>query len=309
MSDFVSTFWDYYVALLTLISVLACAVLLKVQSKHRVKRTGAESSKAPVPTTGHVWDGDIRELNQPMPRWWMWLFYLTIVFSLGYLVLYPGLGTVFKGTLAWTSEGEHARDVAQAAQRFGPLYDAYLAQDLVSVSRDARAMQMGERLFQNNCAACHGADGRGGLGFPNLTDEEWLYGSSAEAIELSISQGRAGMMPALGAAIGGDQGVSDMVQYVLSLSGRPHDASAAQRAQGLFAVCAGCHGMDGRGNAQIGAPDLTNAIWLYGGTPEAIAQTIAQGRQGVMPAHSHRLTPGQIHIVAAYVLSLGGASQ
>lgn len=308
MTDFASLFWDYYVAILTVVSVLGCAVLLKVQSTHRVQRAPGEPSQAQE-TTGHVWDGDIRELNQPMPRWWMWLFYLTIFFSLGYLVLYPGLGTVFKGTLAWTSEGEHQADVQKNAERFGPLYDRYLTMALPAVAQDARARQMGERLFQNNCAACHGVDARGTQGFPNLTDAEWLYGNAPEAITASITEGRAGVMPPMAAAVGDAQSVQDVAHYVLSLSGSPHEAARAARGAGKFAVCAGCHGTDAKGNPQLGAPDLTNRIWLYGGTEKAIVQTITQGRQGVMPAHKNILTPGEIHVVAAYVLSLGKAQQ
>ncbi len=308
MSDFATLFWDYYVAILTVISVIGCGVLLKMQSTHRVKRAPG-SEGAPAQTTGHVWDGDLRELNQPMPRWWMVLFYLTVLFSLGYLVLYPGLGSVFKGTLHWTSAGEHDSDVKAGAALYGPLYDAYLAKDLKEVARDARARQMGERLFQNNCAACHGVDARGTKGFPNLTDAEWLYGNTPEAIKASITEGRTGMMPPMAQAIGGGQNVTDVAHYVLSLSGVAHDAARAARGQGKFAVCAGCHGPEGKGNQAMGAPDLTNRIWLYGGTEKAIVETITTGRDGVMPAHKNILTPGEIHVVAAYVLSLGVAKQ
>lgn len=303
MTDFASLFWDYYIAILTLVSVLACAALLKMQSTHRVQRApGAETTS--VETTGHVWDGDIQELNQPMPRWWMWLFYLTVFFSLAYLVLYPGLGSVFKGTLAWSSDGEHQADVEKNAAVYGPLYDRYLAMDLAVVAQDLRARQMGERLFQNNCASCHGVDARGTKGFPNLTDAEWLYGNAPEVIKTSITEGRSGMMPPMAAALGDASSVQDVAHYVLSLSGSPHDSARAARGQPKFMVCAACHGMEGKGNQQLGAPDLSNRIWLYGGTEKTIVETITQGRQGMMPAHKNILTPGEIHVVAAYVLSL-----
>ncbi len=308
MSDFSTLFWDYYVAVLTVISVIGCGVLLKIQSTHRVKRV-AGSERSAAQSTGHVWDGDLRELNQPMPRWWMVLFYLTVWFSLGYLVLYPGLGSVFKGTLGWTSVGEHQSDVQAGAAIYGPLYDAYLAKDLKVVALDPRARQMGERLFQNNCAACHGVDARGAKGFPNLTDAEWLYGNTPELIKASIAEGRSGVMPPMEAAVGGMENVTDLAHYVLSLSGSAHDAARAARGQSKFVVCAACHGPEGKGNPMIGAPDLTNRIWLYGGTEKAIVQTIAHGRNGVMPAHQNILAPGQIHVVAAYVLSLSAPQQ
>jgi len=305
MSDFTSLFWDYYVAILTVVSILACAILLKMQSKHRVQVKDASELEKPS-TTGHVWDGDISEYNKPMPRWWVGLFYATIVFSLGYLVVYPGLGTVYQGTFKWTSEGEHDSDAQAAAAVYGPLYDAYLSQDLVTVAKDDRALQMGERLFQNNCATCHGVDAHGTRGFPNLVDSEWLYGGTPEAIKTSITEGRTGMMPPMVAAIGAGSNVTDVAHYVLSLSNSAHDSVRAARGRDHFAVCAACHGADGQGNQQLGAPDLTNRIWLYGGSVSAISEAIVEGRNGHMPAHKQLMTPGEIHVVAAYVWSLGG---
>lgn len=313
MSDFASLFWDYYIAILTVVSVLGCAVFLKLQSTHRVKMTDTPEGRKPE-TTGHVWDGDLTEYHHPMPRWWIVLFYLTIFFSVAYLVVYPGLGTAYKGWFGWSSSAEHNADVKAAAAIYGPLYDAYLAKDLKTVAADPRARQMGERLFQNNCASCHGVDARGARGFPNLADDDWLFGGTPEAIKTSITDGRNGVMPPMAAAVGGGENVTDVAHYVLSLSDSAHDAARAARGREKFAVCAACHGADGKGNQALGAPNLADRIWLYGGTVTAISETINKGRgsttgstgQSVMPAHKGILTAGEIHVLAAYVLSLGG---
>lgn len=301
MSDFYSGFWDYYVAIVTIVSIVACAVFLKAQSKRRVKVTPGQAPE----TTGHVWDGDLTENQNPLPRWWIILFYLTIVFSVVYLLLFPGLGTQFKGWLQWSSSGQHAAEVASAAKRYGPLYESFLKQDLAQVAADPRGRQMGERIFQNNCAQCHGVDARGSRGFPNLADAEWIYGSDPAAIKTSITEGRQGIMPPMAAAVGGAEGAVDVAHYVLSLSGAAHDSIRAARGKAAFAACAACHGADGRGNPQLGAPNIANRIWTYGGSADAIAETIQRGRTGVMPAHKGILTEAEIHLVAAYVLSLG----
>jgi cytochrome c oxidase cbb3-type subunit 3 len=308
MSDFATLFWDYYIAVLTVVSVVGCAVFLKLQSTYRVKMIDTPEGRRPD-TTGHVWDGDITEYHHPMPRWWIVLFYVTIIFSAAYLYFYPGLGTAYKGSLDWTSTNEHNADVKAAAAVYGPLYDAYLSKDLKAVAADTRARQMGERLFQNNCATCHGVDARGARGFPNLADAEWLHGNSPEAIKTSVTEGRSGLMPPMAEAIGGGENVTDVANYVLSLSDSAHDTVRAARGKEKFAVCAACHGADGKGNPQLGAPDLSNRIWLYGGTVASISETITRGRNGQMPAHKTLLTPGEIHVVAAYVLSLGGGGQ
>jgi cytochrome c oxidase cbb3-type subunit 3 len=304
MTDFASLFWDYFIGILTAVSVIGCAVFLKMQSKHRVKLV--QTPEGPKPETSHVWDGDLTEYHNPMPRWWIVLFYLTIFFSIVYLVLYPGMGTAYKGTFNWSSSGQVAADAKVAQATFGPIYDAFLAKDLPAVAADTRARQMGERLFQNNCATCHGVDARGARGFPNLTDGEWLYGNAPEAIKTSIAEGRAGVMPPMAEAVGGGENVVDVAHYVLSLSGSAHDSVRAARGREKFAVCAACHGADGKGNQQLGAPDLTNRIWMYGGTVTTITEGITRGRNGVMPAHKNLLTPGELHVVAAYVLSLAG---
>jgi len=293
MSDFASSFWDYYVGIITVVSIIACAVLLWSMSTRRVPG-GA--------TTGHTWDEDLGELNHPLPRWWIWLFYITIVFSLIYLVLYPGLGS-YAGSYQWTSTGQYEAEVKQANEQYGPLYEKYAAQDLKQVAADPKARAIGQRLFLNYCAQCHASDGGGSRGFPNLTDRDWLYGGEPESIKASILNGRNGIMPPLGSVLGEEQ-TKDAVHYVLSLSGRTSDPARAARGKGKFAVCAACHGADGKGNRQLGAPDLTDSIWLYGSSEATLIETIAKGRNNVMPAHKDFLGEAKVHLLAAYVYSL-----
>jgi cytochrome c oxidase cbb3-type subunit 3 len=297
MSDFTNPFWDYYIAVITIVSVVGCGVFLWSQSKRRVK-VGA----GPDPdTTGHVWDGDLQEFHNPLPRWWMWLFYITVVFSVVYLILYPGLGTKFGGVLNWTSSGQHQGEVKAAEARYGPLFASFLKMDLAAVAADERGRQMGARIFQNNCAQCHGSDGRGSRGFPNLTDSEWQWGGAPEAIVASIAEGRVAAMPPMAAAVGGPDDVADVANFVLSLSGSAHDSVRAARGKDKFAACAACHGPEAKGNPALGAPDLTNKTWLYGGTVATITETVTKGRGGVMPAWKGLLTEAEIHLVAAYV--------
>jgi cytochrome c oxidase cbb3-type subunit 3 len=305
MSDFTSVFWDYFVAVITAVSVIGCGVLLWSQSKRRVK-VGA----GPEPdTTGHVWDGDLQEFHNPLPRWWMWLFYITVVFSIVYLILYPGLGTQFKGLLNWTSSGQHETEVKAAETKYGPLFASYLKMDLAAVAADERGRQMGARIFQNNCAQCHGSDGRGARGFPNLTDNEWQWGGTPEALVTTITAGRTAAMPPMAAAVGGGENVTDVAHYVLSLSDSAHDSVRAARGKEKFAACAACHGPDAKGNPALGSVDLTNRIWLYGGTVAAISETITKGRGGVMPAWKGLLSEAEIHLVAAYVHALANPGQ
>jgi cytochrome c oxidase cbb3-type subunit 3 len=304
MTDFTSIFWDYYVAVITAVSVIGCGVFLWSQSERRVK-----VGSGPDPdTTGHVWDGDLQEFHNPLPRWWMWLFYLTVLFSIVYLVLFPGLGTQFKGVLQWSSVGQHANEVKAADAKFGPILAAYLQQPAEKVAADPRARQMGERIYLNNCAQCHGSDARGARGFPSLADNEWLWGGSPDAIKTTIVAGRQGNMPPMGAAVGGAEDIADVAHYVLSLSNSAHDSVRAARGQAKFVVCAACHGPEGKGNPQLGSPDLTNRIWTYGGSVAAITETISKGRMGVMPAWKGVLSEAEIHLVGAYVYSLGAGT-
>lgn len=301
MSDFYSEFWDWYVAIITIVSVVGCAIFLKLQSKTRVKIQKDGKPEG----TGHVWDETLREYQHPLPRWWVALFYLTVVFGIGYLIFFPGLGTKYKGALQWTSAKELKAENQVAEARFGPLFDSFLQRDLISVAADPRAHQIGERIFLNNCSQCHGSDARGAKGFPNLTDEEWIWGGTPEAIETTITEGREAIMPPQIDNVGSMESAIDVANYVLSLSGSQHDAARAARGQEKFAsICAACHGADAKGNQQIGAPDLSNKIWTYGGTQAAIVDAIEHGHHGVMPAHKDVLTKAQIHLVAAYVYSL-----
>ena len=306
MSDFTSDFWAWYVGAITVISVLACAVLLYASTTAQVVKDGQPD------TTGHTWDEDLSEWNNPLPRWWMWMFYITIVFGLAYVVLYPGLGN-YAGVLGWTSTGQFDDEQKQAAVQYGPMFDKYLQQDIVKVAADPEARAIGQRLFLNNCAQCHGSDAGGGKGFPNLRDNDWLYGGDPETIKASITNGRNGVMPPLGGAMGGDDGVKDVANYVLSLSGRRHDELRAARGKSKFStICAACHGPDGKGNKALGSPNLTDDIWLYGGSESTIMETINKGRganmvaAGVstMPAHKDVLGEAKIHVLAAYVYSL-----
>jgi cytochrome c oxidase cbb3-type subunit III len=294
MSDFTSSGWSVFVAVATVLSIVACIVLLLIAARRRVVPGVTDNS------TGHVWDEDLRELNNPLPRWWMGLFVLTVVFSLGYLALYPGLGS-FAGTLGWSSEKE-LQSESKAAQRLTqPLYAKFAAMDEAALKGDPDAMALGERLFVANCAACHGSDARGSKGFPNLTDGEWLWGSDFEAVKQSIAGGRQGVMPPLGAAVGSPEEIRQLAHHVLSLSSSPHDAALAQRGKAKFATCAACHGPAGKGNAALGAPDLSDAVWLHGAGEEAIVSMIVNGKVNVMPAHAERLSPEQIHVLTAYV--------
>ena len=311
MSDFTSGFWNWWVIVGTVGSIAYCAWLLLVTSRIKVK-TGKPAPKAggQVELMGHTWDGDLAEYNNPLPRWWMWLFWITIVFSVGYLVLFPGLGK-FPGVLGWTSSDAHARERADVDAKVKPLYDKYLAMDLKQVAADPQARAMGERLFLNNCAQCHGSDAGGSRGFPNLRDNDWLYGGAPETIRESITNGRMGVMPALGPVIGADA-TKNVVAYVRSLSGLAHDASSAQLGKAVFEQnCAACHGLDGKGNQAVGAPNLTDQIWLYGSSEATIAEGVNKGRHLnlddahlPMPAHKDTLGAGKVQILAAYVWGL-----
>jgi cytochrome c oxidase cbb3-type subunit 3 len=298
MSEFVTEFWGWYVAVLTLASIAACALLLSMQSRKRIP-----DQSATVGTTGHTWDEDLAEYNNPLPRWWMWLFWITIVFALVYLALYPGLGAV-KGLLGWSSTSQYQAETTTADAQYGPIFRKFAALDIPAIAANPEARAMGERLFLTYCSQCHGSDGRGARGFPNLADNDWLFGGTPEAIETSIMGGRNGVMPALGAALGGDADVRNMANYVLSLSGAKHDAGSAAAAQPKFAVCAACHGADGKGNIALGAPNLTDNIWLFGSGIETISDTIRNGRNLQMPAQGEALGSEKVRILAGYVWSL-----
>ncbi|MFC3534001.1 cytochrome-c oxidase, cbb3-type subunit III [Vogesella facilis] len=297
MSDFVSDFWGVYIAVVVIVGFVGLAYLLFTQSKTTVKK-GEQ-----VEITGHVWDDDLAEYNNPLPRWWMLMFYITLVFGAVYLTLYPGLGT-WKGLRGWTSVGQYTEEKAQAEAKYQPLYDKFLKQDVKAVAADPEAQAMGKRLFQTYCVQCHGSDARGAKGFPNLTDNDWLYGGTPEIIKTTISGGRHGQMPAFGAAFGEDK-VKDAANYVMSLSGKKHDAERAARGKETFAaICSACHGADGKGNQAVGAPNLSDNVWLYGGTEKTIIETITNGRNNQMPAWKDFLGDGKVHLLTSYVYGL-----
>ncbi len=298
MGTFTSGFWTLWITALTLGGMAFCLLLLLALS-----RRGPGKPVDPATITGHVWDGDLAELNNPLPRWWLSLFCISIVFGLGYLALFPGLGD-WEGLLHWTSAGQYQSEQGAAELALKPELDRYAAMNLVQVAGDPVAHGMGQRLFLNHCAPCHGSDGGGQRGFPNLRDQDWLYGGDPATIEQTILQGRQGQMPAWGAVLGKD-GVQQVVHYVLSLSGSRHDPALAALGQPRFAaICAGCHGPDGKGNVAVGAPNLTDHIWLYGGTKADLIETVTNGRHGQMPAQQDRLGPARVHLLAAYVYGL-----
>lgn len=300
MSDFVSGFWDMYVAGLVIVSIIACLILLILSGK-------AKAMTASDNTTGHVWDGDLREMNNPLPRWWSYLFVITVVFGFGYLALYPGLGS-YPGLLGWTSRGLHAAEVKAGDEATAPVYARFANMTTEDIAKDPAAMAIGERLYSNNCAQCHASDAQGNKGFPNLTDNDWLHGGTPEKITETITGGRIGNMPPMAAAVGTEEDVKNVAQYVLSLSGSPHDAAKAALGKEKFAVCAACHGADGKGMQAVGSANLTDNIWLHGFGEKAIVDMINNGMQNVMPPQAKLLTEAQLKVLTAYIWGLSNKS-
>lgn len=296
MSDFVSQSWALFVGIGTLLSIAACAVLLWATAKTKVK--SAEDN-----TTGHVWDGDLKEMNNPLPRWWVYLFILTVIFALVYAALYPTLG-MSNGQLGWSQQGQHAIETKKFQERIAPLYAKFNAKTPEELAKDPNAQAVGERLFMNYCAQCHGSDARGSNSFPNLADKDWLGDGSAEYVKATITEGRMGMMPPMGEAVGGGDNVTNVAHYVLSLSNSPHDTAKANQGRELFAACAACHGEDGKGMAATGAPNLTDDIWLHGWGVEAVTRAINNGFNNQMPAQNVLLSADQIHVLTSYVWGL-----
>ena len=286
-----SSAWSWFVIIGTLGSLFGAGLFLLSNRK-----TSGEE------TTGHEWDG-IRELDNPLPFWWVGMFLLSILFALAYLVYYPGLGNI-QGTGDWTSLEQWQKEVDRHDERFAPIYARLASMSPEELAGDRVAQQVGRRLFLNNCSTCHGVTAQGAFGFPNLTDAEWIWGGGFDNIKQTILGGRNAIMPPWGAALG-EQGVADVTQYVLSLSGREHDAAAARRGQTQYnTLCVACHGPDGTGNTLLGAPNLTNDIWLYGRTADQISFTIRNGRNGNMPSFADVLGEDKAHILAGYVVSL-----
>lgn len=291
-----SNFWSGWVIVIVLTNIFGCVWLIWWASKPKQ----GEAAKGNV--TGHTWDDDLQELNNPMPRWWLWLFYITIVAGLAYIVIYPGLGS-YKGTAGWSQAGQYEEEMKAANETYGPIFSGYAKQDADSLVSNKMAMDSGRRLFMTYCSTCHGSDARGSQGFPNLSDNDWIYGGQPEQIKASILDGRRGTMP--GFAHLGEKGIEEVANHVMTLSGRKADAIKAAAGKATFDVqCVACHGADAKGNVFIGAPNLTDKTWLYGSTKGHIVQTITKGRNGVMPAHRDFLGEDKVHLLSAYIYSL-----
>lgn len=288
-----SDFWSGWIILLTSSQLVLAVWLLFSNRKKQV---------SDVKTTGHSYD-DIEELDNPLPAWWFYMFVITIVWGVGYLVFYPGMGS-FKGLLGWTSVGQYEHRVAIADEQYRAIRDRYLALPVEEIAQNPEVRKMGQRLFGINCAQCHGADAYGAYGFPNLADNDWLYGGSPEAIKTTLIHGRKAAMPAWQGILG-DKGIAETTEYLLSLNRRDAKSDLVEAGAGHFATyCAACHGPEANGNQLMGAPNLTNGIWLYGGTREQITQTLRYGRNGVMPAYGDVLSEDKIHILTAWVYGL-----
>lgn len=294
-----STFWSVWVIAITAITIIGVTWILFATRKIVVKEKPKEGE---APKVGHVYDG-IEEYDNPLPGWWFNLFLGTVIFSIIYLVLYPGMGN-FPGVLGWTSEGQWQKQEKRAEQRFESVYADLADQSIEELALNPKAFKIGRRLFGNNCAACHGSDGGGSYGFPNLTDNDWLYGGTPEAIEASITHGRRGAMPGWSTVIGED-GVNQVTEYLFKIAETDHDASLAGIGEQVYSTyCATCHGVDATGNETLGAPNLRDDVWLYGRSPELIKTTIRSGRQGNMPAQAEQLHESKIRLLSAYVYGL-----
>ncbi|MBI2969505.1 MAG: cytochrome-c oxidase, cbb3-type subunit III [Gammaproteobacteria bacterium] len=298
MSEFTHAFWPWFICIVTILSLAAVLWLIRWLSGGKRVEPGQRAE-----TMGHVWDGDLEELNNPLPRWWLQLFYITLIFGAVYLVLYPGVAA-FSGVLGWQESRQYEQEIAAAEKEYGPIFRQYLAVPIASLVNDPNAIRVGERLFSTYCTTCHGSDARGVRGFPNLRDNDWLYGGTPEDIEQTIRNGRRGAMPPW-AAILGDHGVFDVGEYVRGLSGREVNVVVASKGREIFRQnCAVCHGAEGGGNQQIGAPNLSDNIWLHGGSQQRIQESIANGRNSMMPAHGEFLGEAKVHLLAAYVFGL-----
>ena len=297
-SDFVSGFWNLYVIILVAVSIISCAVFLWVQGSAKHK---------PGEVTGHVWDENLEEYSNPLPSWWRWMFYITVVFALAYLALYPGLGNM-AGSFGWTARGQYEAEMLAAEQKYGPKFNQFLQQDVMTVAANPEAKEMGARLFQTYCAQCHGGDAGGQPSFPNLKDGDWLWGGSPERIKESITVGRLGVMTPMGTKPDMDaEQVKDVVHYVRSLSGLTADSVRIQRGQELFPqACAACHGADAKGMEAAGYPNLTDKIWLYSSRESSMIETVTKGRMNQMPGFGEFLGEAKVHLLTAYVWGLGG---
>jgi cytochrome c oxidase cbb3-type subunit III len=291
-------FWNLFVVIIVAVSIIGCGVFLWTQdfAKHK-----------PGEVTGHVWDETLEEFSNPLPNWWRWMFYITVIFSIVYLALYPGLGS-FGGQFGWTMRGQYDAEMKAAEAQYGPKFNQFLKQDVMTVAANPEAKEMGARLFQTYCSQCHGGDAGGQPSFPNLKDGDWLWGGTPEKIKETLAVGRMGIMTPKGTKPDMDaEQVKDVVHYVRSLSGLSSDSARTQRGQDLYPqACAACHGPDGKGNQAAGYPNLTDKIWLYSSREDSMIETVTKGRQNQMPAFGEFLGEAKIHLLTAYVWGLGG---
>ena len=289
-----TSFWSAWVIVLTAFTIVAITWVLFANRK----RDSGVSER----TTGHEYDG-IEEYDNPLPAWWFWMFAITVIWGVAYLIAYPGMGN-FPGLLGWTQLEQHEREVAAADEKYRAMRDRYLAMPVEEIADDPALRKMGQRIFGNNCAQCHGADAKGSFGFPNLTDDDWIWGGSPDAIKATLINGRKAAMPRWEAILG-DEGIAEATAYVLSLNGRDADPARVAAGETHFKTyCAACHGAEGLGNPALGAPNLTNGVWLYGGSESQIAHSLRAGRNGVMPAFGETLSEDKIHILTAWVYGL-----
>lgn len=296
--DFVSDFWSYYIIAITVVSIVGVIWFLKHQSAQKL----APGEKAAA--MEHIWDGDLQELNNPLPTWWLYLFWFLIIFSIIYLVLFPGMGK-FAGVLNWNSDSQYQAEKTRVDAEFDKVMEPFLHEDVMKVAADPTAKEMGQHLYMTYCIQCHGSNAQGdGKNFPNLTDNQWLFGGMPDDIRTSIANGHEAEMPAN--LLGDEQSAKEVANYVLALGGKPHDAALAEAGKAKFAVCAGCHGEDGKGNNAAGFPNLTDDAWQYGGSEAAIEESIMKGRKGGMPPFQNMLGDAKIQLLTAYVWGLGG---
>ena len=298
-----TAFWHWVVAAGTIAFVIACVWLIRWSSQQGPQNVADEVH------VGHVWDGDLEELNNPAPKWWLYLYFITIIWAVGYMIVYPGLGS-FSGTMGWSMAGQYEAEMQAAHDRYEPIYSGFAAMDFDALAADPDAQKLGGSLFASYCTTCHGSDARGATGYPNLTDGDWLWGGTEDAITTTIRMGRNSIMPVLAPALGGETGIDNMARYVQSLSGAVEADSNAMSAQPMFvALCSACHSADGSGNQALGSPNLTDDVWLYGSSFSAIRTSITEGRNGVMPPHGELLGDSRSKILAAYIASLSRTAQ
>lgn len=287
--------WTWFVLITTAASLAACFWLIVWTNRQRASEAELSESES------HVWDEDIRELNNPLPMWWLWLFVLTLVWGIGYFVMYPSFGN-YDGLLGWSQEAQYEAEVAAAEAEYGPIFAKYGSMAAEELVNDPKAMSIGASLYANYCSQCHGANALGATGFPNLTDDVWNWGGSPQQIETTLNNGRIGVMPALSSVFPTEQALNQMVEYVRNMPDGMDSSSPAHTT--YMQLCVGCHGPGGQGMQVLGAPSLVDDVWLYGSSENAVRKSIAEGRNGVMPAHLDMLGPDRIRILSAYVYSL-----